>query len=310
MGANDEPAGAAAIAMTSPHSAEALDALPQGIIERFRLDDLPYDRPTRTTADLLRLDGKVALVTGGGGDGLGHATCHRLAEQGARVGVLDMRADAAAATATEVGERWGVPTCSVQANVGDWAQVVQAVESVQAQLGDVDVLVNNAGGALHSNVAFVDVTHDALDAVIRLNLVGVMHCTKAVLPAMLRRGSGRIVNVSSEGAKIGMVRSSVYNSCKAGIISLTQDLAHELGRRGVTVVAVCPGLMVAGRQLELLRGATTAERLEPLEHAFRRATIGRCSVPDEVASVIAFLASDAGAYVHGTAVSVGGGIAD
>jgi 3-oxoacyl-[acyl-carrier protein] reductase len=288
---------------------ESIAALPRKLVEEFGLDRLPVDRPTTSTAALLRLDGKRALVTGGGGDGLGNAICHRLAEQGADVAVLDMSDERAKECAAEVSGRWGVGTISVVADVGDPASAGLAVDEVANQFGAIDILVNNAGGAMNSGPDFVDLPMETMEAVLRLNLYGVLNITKAALRVMLPAGHGRIINVASEGGKYAAPRNVVYHTSKAAVIAFTRNLAHEIGPHGLSIAAVCPGIMIAGR---VLTGMATGrpERLATLRNGFAHTTLGRCSLPDEVASVVAFLASDAGSYIHGTAVSVGGGMAD
>jgi NAD(P)-dependent dehydrogenase (short-subunit alcohol dehydrogenase family) len=292
--------------------------IPPAVIEAYRLDQMPVDRPRTSTAELLRLDGVRAIVTGGGGDGLGNATCHRLAEQGARVAVLDISAEAAAASAREVAERWDTEALPVVADVGDREQVDAAVHTVAEAFGGLDLLVNNAGGSgsigiegrrVTQHGAFADMEVADLLSVVRVNLVGTLLMTRSALDVMVPAGAGRVVNVSSEGGKTGMPGLAVYNSCKSAVIGFTRNLAEEVGRQGIRVAAVCPGIMVTDRTLGRLAGGTGAT-FAALDAGFARASIGRCSIPDEVASVIAYLASDAGSYVHGTAVSVGGGIAD
>jgi NAD(P)-dependent dehydrogenase (short-subunit alcohol dehydrogenase family) len=296
----------------------ALDGVPHDVVERFHLDRVPFDRPAMATADLLRLDGVRAIVTGGGGQGLGHATCHRLAEQGARVAVLDIVPEMAEATARELRERWGGEALAVGCDVGDGTSIDRAIDVVAARFGGIDLLVNNAGGSgsigasgqkANQHGSFAAMGVDDIDTVVRVNLVGVYLMTRAVLGPMLAAGNGRIVNVASEGGKVGMPGLAVYSSCKAAVIAFTRNLAHEVGRLGVSPVAVCPGIMVSERTLRTLSNGSSAGAAA-LQEGFDRVTIGRCSVPDEVASTIAFLASPAGSYIHGTAVSVGGGMAD
>jgi NAD(P)-dependent dehydrogenase (short-subunit alcohol dehydrogenase family) len=288
------------------------------LVEELHLDRVPFDRLSRHTADMLRLDGVRAIVTGGGGNGLGYATCHRLAEQGARVAVFDIVEGLAEQTAAELRDRWGAEAIAVACDVGDPASVASGVEVVADAFGGLDLLVNNAGGSgsigatgskarQHSQFASMPV--DDIDTVVRVNLLGVLLMTQAALSVMLPAGAGRIVNVASEGGKIGMDELAVYSCCKAAVIAFTRNMAHEVGSLGVSTVAVCPGIMVSDRTLRTLSGGSSIAA-DVLRRGFSRVTIGRCSVPDEVASVIAFLASDAGSYVHGTAVSVGGGMAD
>jgi NAD(P)-dependent dehydrogenase (short-subunit alcohol dehydrogenase family) len=294
-----------------------LEGVPPEVIGAYRLDRLPLDRPRRAMADLLRLDGKVALVTGSGGQGLGNAIAHRLAEAGASVAVLDVDAQAASAAADELSGTWGVAARPFVANVGDWAQAHQAVQAVVDQWGTVDVLVNNAGGSgsvgtdgrtLQGSGSFASLSKEDIDLTVTVNLTGVMYMTRAVLGPMLSRRSGRIINISSEGGKIGMAGGVPYNSCKAALIGFTRNLAHEVGPEGISVVALCPGVMVTERLVR--RGAFPASSDGSFAALLRRTTLGRFSIPDEVASAVAFLASEAGSYIHGTAVSVGGGLAD
>jgi NAD(P)-dependent dehydrogenase (short-subunit alcohol dehydrogenase family) len=257
----------------------------------------------------LALDRRI-LVTGGGGDGLDFATCHRLAEQGASLAVLDVRAEAAEATAAAVHDRWGVDAMAVPADVGDRAQVRDAVVTVADRFGGIDILVNNTGDGLDSGPYFDELRDEHIDAVISLNFLGVLNETHAVLSVVLLAGVGRIINVAPEGGKFGQARNVVYNSCKAAVIAFTANLAKEIGPRGVSIAAVCLGIMVAERNLVASSRGASTQRLQVIEGAFARTSIGRCSLPDEVASVIAFLASEAGSYVHATAVSVGGGLPD
>src|SRR5262249_44726301 len=153
---------------------------------------------------LMRLDGKGALVTGGGGTGLGNTTANRLAELGASVAVIDIVEERARVATDEIASRWGVKAVPVQADVSTWSSVEAAVRKAEAELGSIDVLVNNVGGSgaltpdgrqAYSHDELVDIDVDMLQTVVQMNLVSVMLVTKAVLPGMLARGAGRIVNV-------------------------------------------------------------------------------------------------------------------
>lgn len=286
------------------------------VAEELHLDRLPTERPHRATADLLRLNGRTAVVTGGGGDGLGHAVCHRLAEQGAAVAVVDVNLEAARHTAAQVANRWGTHTLAVHADVGSWAEVVAATDTIRQTLGPADVLVNNAGGSggigtdgqrVSTSVPLEAMSAAEMDAVVRVNLVGALYMTRAVVPGMIERRCRRVINVGTEGAKIGVAEASVYTACKAGLMSFTLSLARELGPRGVTSVCVSPGLMVRPAMVNVIsQGGSLAESIRRMNETI---TVGRPAVCDDVASVIAFLASPAGEYVHGTTVSVGGGMA-
>ena len=189
------------------------------VIAKYALDRLPLNRPSTPTADLLNLQGARAIVTGGGGEGLGNATCHRLAEQGARVAVMDVFADAAEKAASDLTARWGIDALAIAADVGDPDQVSGAAERVVAAWGGIDLLVNNAGGSgaikpggdrVTQHGAFLDMETDDLLGVVRVNLIAVMLMTKAVLRPMIAAGRGRIINVASEGGKISVDGLAVY----------------------------------------------------------------------------------------------------
>ena len=294
-----------------------LSAVPDDVVRRYGLDRLPADREQQAAADLLRLDGKRAIVTGGGGDGLGAAICSRLAEQGADVAVLDIAPEAAAATVASITERWSVRTEPVVADVGDEAQVRAAIDDLAERWDGVDILVNNAGGSgsvaggrrVPHHGPFEEMAYDDLKDVVRVNLLGTMLASRAVLPHMISEGAGRIVNVASEGGKTAVTGLTAYNASKAGVIGFTRSLAAEAGPLGVTVVCVCPGIMVSDRTVSALSDPQ-ARGFAALDDAFARVSLGRGTVVDEVAGVVTFLASEAGSHIHGTSLSLGGGMAD
>jgi NAD(P)-dependent dehydrogenase (short-subunit alcohol dehydrogenase family) len=295
-----------------------ISGVPDEVVARYGLDRLPLDRETISTTDLHRLDGKRVIVTGGGGHGLGAAACARLAEQGADVAVFDISTDAAALTVDAISNRFDVRIIAVEVDIGDAESVQSGVDSVIDDWGGVDILVNNAGGSgsigsdgekVTQHGPFAEMRMEDLHTVVRVNLVGPLLMSRAVLPHMLAAGSGRIVNVASEAGKIAVDDLAVYNACKAGVISFTRSLASEVGAAGVTVAGVCPGIMVSDRTIQTL-ARPSRRGFASLDAGFSRVTIGRCSLADEVASVIAFLASEAGGYIHGTSISVGGGMAD
>ncbi|MEV0184583.1 SDR family NAD(P)-dependent oxidoreductase [Streptomyces sp. NPDC050625] len=294
-----------------------IDGIPHQVVERYRLDRIPFGREQRSTADLLSLAGKTAIVTGGGGSGLGNCTAHRLAEQGARVAVFDVSRELAKTAADELMERWGVPALAVVADVGDLASIELGVSAVLEAWGQIDILVNNAGGSgsikadgakVEHHGSFLSLSLEDLQGVVRVNFMGVLNMCRAVLPVMVERGVGRIVNVSSEGGKTTVDDLAVYNASKSGVIGFTRNLARDVGGLGIGVVGVCPGIMVSERTLNTL--STAVNGIASLDSSFPRVSIDRMSLADEVASVISFLASDAGAYVNGTSVSAGGGLAD
>ncbi|HXY91134.1 MAG TPA: SDR family oxidoreductase [Acidimicrobiia bacterium] len=283
---------------------------PEDILADLRADLLPHHVERRRVTDLMDLTGTRAVVTGGGGPGLGQAVAHRLAGLGATLVVVDLDAAAAEGVAGEVATRWGTRAIPVVADVTDWDDVHRTVSQAAERLGGIDVWVNNVGGGGRPG-AYASTTKEAIDDTVATTLLGTMYCTRAVLDVMVPQRSGRIINISSEGGKIGMRNLAVYNACKSAIIGFTRNLAHELPDHGITIVAVCPGIMLGENLVKFFRSADDVERVATQTRAgFELVTIGRCSLPEEVANVVAFLASEAGAYLHGTAVSVGGGMSD
>jgi 2-hydroxycyclohexanecarboxyl-CoA dehydrogenase len=245
----------------------------------------------------MRLEGRTALVTGGA-SGIGAATARRLAAEGARVAVGDLDLERAREVAGEIdGFATGL-------DVTETASVGRAVAATTDALGPVDVLVNNAGT---DRFAFFVNTDEALwDFVLGVNLRGVLACTHAVLPAMHERG-GAIVNVASEAGRVGSQGSATYSAAKAGVIGFTKAIARESARFGVRCNAVAPGPI----ETPLLSSAEDqlGELGARLKQAMIDATaVRRIGAPDEVAAVIAFLASDEASYVTGQTVNVSGGL--
>jgi len=236
----------------------------------------------------------VAVVTGGA-SGIGAATARRLTSDGMHVIVADLDEVAAKEIATEIGGD------AVQLDVTD----VHAVREVFGALGPVDVLVNNAGADRFA--FFVHTDERDWDAVLAVNLRGVIACTHAVLPGMLERRSGVIVNVASEAGRVGAIAGAVYSAAKAGVIGFSKAIAREGARQGVRCNAVAPGPI----ETPLLNGAVADSGAmgSRLKQGMVDATaMGRSGLPEEVAGAIAFLASGDAAYITGHTVPVSGGL--
>ena len=246
-----------------------------------------------------------AIVTGAGG-GIGRAIALRLARDGRDIGVIDI--DAAAAEATAVLVRaLGRRACVASADVARRDAVRAAVAQVTAALGDIDVMVNNAG--ILRSAPFVDVTEADWRQIMSINLDGVFHGCQAVLPGMLARGTGCIVNMSSWLGKRGGPNHAAYSASKAAVIALTQSVAAELAGRGVRINAVCPGTIVDTQMRDVAETLNKAQGLPDVHTRVQtQVPMRRAGVPDDVAGVVAFLASADAAYMTGQAINVSGGL--
>jgi len=240
-----------------------------------------------------RLDDKVAIVTGGG-QGIGQAIARKLAAEGATVVVTDV--DEANATATANALPSAV---AIRADVTDRQGVQAMAERVAGQFGRIDVLVNNAGWDKAS--PFIDSDPADWDRAIAINLYGVLHTCKAVLPVMAGQGSGAVVNLGSDAGRVGSSGEAVYSAAKGGIIAFTKSLAREMARHQVRVNCVCPG----PTDTALFASFAGPNLREALTKAIPFRRLGQ---PADVANVVAFLASDEASFVTGQTVSVSGGL--
>jgi 2-hydroxycyclohexanecarboxyl-CoA dehydrogenase len=236
---------------------------------------------------------KTVLVTGGGG-AIGGAICRRFAEEGARVLVADKNGESAEKLAQSIHAQ------SLAFDISDYAAAKRAV----ASCGEIHVLVNNAGWDRFQN--FLDTDPAEWEELIAINLRGPLNMHHLVLPQMAARGAGRVVNISSDAARVGSSGESVYSACKGGILSLTKTLARELARKGVTVNAVCPGPTDTPiLQGFLGEGEAGKKVYDALVRAIPMKRVGR---PGDVPGIVAFLASDEAAYITGQVISVSGGL--
>lgn len=247
--------------------------------------------------DLEHLGGRTAIVTGGG-QGMGAAVALALAVRGAKVVVNDLNADAAARVAGELRES-GAEALAVPGNVVHKADVERMVAQADEQFGGVHILVNNAGVLRPTRV--VEIPEDEWDFVVAVNLKGTFLCSQAVLAPMQAAGWGRIVNLSSTAGKnISTVGGAHYTAAKAGILGFTRHLAKEVAADGITVNAVCPGLI----DTEMVRATIDEARAKAYADSF---PISRLGKPSEVAELIAFLASNRASYITGASLDINGG---
>jgi NAD(P)-dependent dehydrogenase (short-subunit alcohol dehydrogenase family) len=240
------------------------------------------------------LAGKVALVTGGN-IGIGAAASRRLAEEGAAVAIGYYEDSEGAERLARECSADDHPVVPVHGDISDGASVSEMVASATAALGPIEILVNNAGVARHT--AFVDIDEDEWDWIFQTNIYGVYRCTRAVLPAMLKAGTGSIVNLSSELALVGEAMQVHYVATKCAIIGLTKALAREVAPHGVRVNAVAPGPTDT-------RILSDEERTAEYAASIPLRRLGR---PEDIAATIAFLCSADAQWYTGQVISPNGG---
>lgn len=246
------------------------------------------------------LDSKIALVTGGG-SGIGRAVCVRFADEGARVVAADIDTGGAEQTVDAI-RTTGKQARAVTLDVADYDRVCAAVEEIRASWGPVDVLVNSAGWDRME--PFVKNTPDFWTKVIEINLRGPINCCRAVLDDMIERGAGKIVNISSDAARVGSTGETVYAAAKGGVVSFSKSLAREVARYHINVNVVCPGPTDTPLIQSLVAGGS-----EKLVEALKRAIpFGRMAKPEEIAGAVVFFASTDADFITGQVFSVSGGL--
>jgi len=250
----------------------------------------------------VRMKNTVAIVTGGG-RGIGEAICRTLGKEGADVAVADINMKAAENVAEEMKSN-GIKAISVEMDVSDSASVAEGVRKVQELLGPIDVLVNNAGW--DRLMPFVESDESLWNRIIGINLLGPLHCTKAVLRGMIEIGRGKIVNIGSDAGRVGSTGEAVYSAAKGGIIAFTKTLAREVARYGVTVNCVCPGPTDTPQFQEIAGGGGNAEKL--VQSLAKQIPMRRIGQPEDIANAVLFLASDESSFVTGQTLSVSGGM--
>lgn len=252
----------------------------------------------------LHLNDKVALITGAGSQiGFGHATAVTMAKEGCDIIVNDINLDGAEKTVAEV-KALGRRALAIKADVGNSSQVNDMVKNALKQFGKIDILVNNAGAGGAGGPIHLTKEED-WDSTINLLFKGVMNCTKAVLPQMLERKYGKIVNIASGLGKTGSPNNSVYSSCKAAVITFTKSVAAEVADKGINMNCVCPGLSTTN----FLRGPDGRIRNpEMIEGVRATIPLKRLTEPQDVANMVTFLVSDVASDIVGQPFSVNGGL--
>jgi len=250
---------------------------------------------------LNRLDGKVALITGGG-SGIGKASCLLFAAEGARVVVVDLKQETADATANEIRESGG-DAAAFAADVSKAKDAEAMVKFAEEQYGALHIAFNNAGIFHNDDESVTTTSEEIWDLVIDVNLKGVFLGCKYEVPALLRAGGGSIINTASFVAIMGAaVPQIAYTASKGGVLAMTREIAVEFARQNIRANSLCPGPVETPLLAELL--ADPARRNRRLVHI----PPGRFARPEEMANAALFLASDESSYVNGTSFLVDGGI--
>jgi 2-hydroxycyclohexanecarboxyl-CoA dehydrogenase len=247
------------------------------------------------------LHGKVAVVTGGAG-GIGAAIVEALAEAGAAVAVWDLDGAAAKHVAdAAAGNAAGGTAVGVEVDITSRSSVEGALASTESALGPVDVLVNNAG--IDRIEPFLQSEEPAWERIVAVNYLGTVRCCHVVVPGMVERGSGRVVNIASDAGRVGSSGEVVYSGTKGGVIAFSKGLAREVAPKGVTVNVVCPG----PTNTPLLD--QVAEASQKLYDGLAKAVpMRRIGQPADIAPAVVFFASDGAAYITGQTLSVSGGL--
>lgn len=243
------------------------------------------------------LGGRVAIVTGGGG-GLGEGICQTLADAGAAVAVVEPELAKASSRVADIIAAGGT-AAAFEGDVANSASVEAMTQAVISKLGGIDILVNNA--AIYPSRPWTEIEEDEWDRVLATNLKGYFLCARAAHPFMLERGHGRIINIASVTFLVGFADLLDYVSSKGGVVGFTRALARELGPEGITVNAISPGAF-----------PTDAEKIHPDPVGFNQwildqQSLKRRGTPQDVGSLVAFLASDAASFITGQLIGIDGG---
>ena len=249
------------------------------------------------------LNGKTALITGGG-RGIGREIALTFARHGARIAVAARTAEQVEQVAAELGDNAIALVC----DVSDPERVKRMFGEMRERLGDADILVNNAGIA--ESATIVNTTDELWHKHLSINLSGTFYCTRAALPAMLKKGWGRVINVASIAAKTGAPYIAAYSASKHGVLGLTRSIGLEVATSGITVNAICPGYVdteMVSRGVEQITKKTGRSAEEALDALKKMSPQNRLVTPEEVAALALLLASDEGRGINGQGINIDGG---
>ncbi|MBI4010679.1 MAG: glucose 1-dehydrogenase [Candidatus Rokubacteria bacterium] len=246
--------------------------------------------------------GKTALVTGAG-RGIGRAIALALARAGCQVAVADVLAENARAVAAEM-EALGMKALALPVDLTRRLEVERAVAEALARFGQLDILVNNAGW--DRMALFLDSDEEIWDRLIAVNFKAMLYVCKAVLPGMVSRGAGKVINIASDAGRVGSSGEAVYSGTKGAVIAFSKALAREMARHGITVNVVCPGLTETPLLQSLRDQSPTMEKI--LGAVTRATPLGRVATPEEIAGAVVFFASPDADFITGQTLSVSGGL--
>src|SRR5262249_56444144 len=259
----------------------------------------------------LNLAGKSVIVTGGGSN-IGRAISLAMAREHVHLTIADIDEGQGKKVAAEAEREGAASATVVRTDVTKWDSAVDMVRAVDARHGRVDVLVNNVGWT-HDRL-FIEKTREEWEKEVQINLWGMINCTRAVLDGMIARQSGAIVSLGSDAGRMGEFREGVYAACKAGVIGLSKSVAREVGRHGIRLNVVCPGMTIPASDEDIgglsmwasegNRAFSTPEMQARIAKAYPLRRIGK---PEDVAQAAVFLASDAASFITGQTLSVSGG---
>jgi 2-hydroxycyclohexanecarboxyl-CoA dehydrogenase len=251
---------------------------------------------------MFELKNKTIMVTGGA-QGIGKAISTALARQGARVAIADIDGTAAGKTVDELKQQ-SLAAMAVQTDITDLEKVKQSVTKVKEEFGSIDVLVNNAGW--DRMIPFIDTKPDFWDKVIDINYKGVLNCVYAVIHEMIEKNSGKIINISSDAARVGSTGEAVYAGAKGAVISFSKSLAREVARNQITVNVICPGPTDTPLTQQMQAESEFAQKV--LSKMDKVIPLKRTGTPEEIAAAVVFFASKEADFITGQTLSVSGGL--